>query len=118
MLTNLKAKALPFFLQLNKATAMYEVINPASVMKFTRFTPAGSILNNNKCIKFHYLDSFSTYFNELDEKDVQQYSEKKYQNKKYRGLIDLWKKPLERKKKRQERIKQIKAELPVIFWFI
>ncbi len=37
-----------------------------------------------------------------------QYNDKKIQNKKYRGLIALWKKPLERKKLRQARIKQIK----------
>jgi large subunit ribosomal protein L21 len=57
--------------------------------------------------------SFSSYFNELDDGDVKSYSERKYQNKKYRGLIALWKKPLEQKRKRQERIKQIKEALPV-----
>lgn len=38
--------------------------------------------------------SFSTFFKEMDHTDVQEYSVKKYQNKKFRGLIDLWKKPL------------------------
>ena len=44
---------------------------------------------------------FSTYFSELDKTDVNSYSEKKFQNPKYRGLIALWKKPLEQKRKRQ-----------------
>jgi hypothetical protein len=48
----------------------------------------------------------------MDKGDVKEYSQRKFQNKKYRDMIALWKKPLEQKKRRQERIKQIKEALP------
>jgi hypothetical protein len=45
--------------------------------------------------------------------DLFDYNDRKVVNKKYRGLIALWKKPLEKKRLRQARIKEIKANLPV-----
>ncbi len=38
--------------------------------------------------------NFSTFFNDIDTKDIHEYSAKKYHNKRYRDLISMWKKPL------------------------
>lgn len=48
---------------------------------------------------------FSEYFREKDQQEIWAYEDRKVQNKKYRSLIDLWKRPLEKKRLRQARIK-------------
>ena len=102
MLKNLSHKVFPLFTQSQAFLPFKALKNPG-----LRLQTLYSL--NNPSMRY----SFSTYFNELDQSDVKSYSERKYQNKKYRGLIELWKKPLEQKRKRQERIKQIKESLPV-----
>ena len=56
---------------------------------------------------------FSEYFREKDKQEMQEFIDRKTLNKKYRGLIALWKKPLEKKRLRQARIREIKANLLV-----
>lgn len=62
---------------------------------------------------FAHAVGFSQYFREKDQQEMWDYNDRKVLNKKYRALIDLWKKPLEKKRLRQARIKEIKASLPV-----
>ena len=48
---------------------------------------------------------FSEYFRKKDQEDIIDWLRKKSHNKAYRGIIDQWKRPLAKKKIRQERIK-------------
>jgi hypothetical protein len=50
-------------------------------------------------------DRFSEYFQKKDSLELAEYMKRKLKNKYYRDLIDTWKKPLEKKRLRQERIK-------------
>ena len=67
--------------------------------------------------KTHYIinnrANFSQYFREKDTNDVFQYENKIVMNKKYHALKALWQKPLAKKRLRQARIKEIKANLKV-----
>lgn len=58
--------------------------------------------------QYKYLDlvfCFSEFFRTKDQQDLWNYNERKVLNKKFRSLIALWKKPLEKKRLRQTRIK-------------
>ena len=90
MLTNLRNKVIPLFAQSQALFPFLALKHPG---------PYSHTLSTLNTLNQRY--SFSTYFNDLDKTDVQTYSERKFQNKKYRGLIALWKKPLEQKKRRQ-----------------
>lgn len=48
---------------------------------------------------------FSEYFRVKDQQEIWGYEDRKVMNKKYRSLVDRWKKPLEKKRLRQARIK-------------
>jgi hypothetical protein len=48
---------------------------------------------------------FSTYFEEKDKLEFQKLTPPTVYYKPYQKMIDLWKKPLEKKRLRQERIK-------------
>lgn len=82
MLIHLRNKVLPLFSKSQAVLPVLSLKQPA-LHSQNLFT-----INTNQ----RY--SFSTYFSDLDKNDIQSYSEKKFQNKKYRGLIALWKKPL------------------------
>ena len=79
MLSNFKA--LPRFIFNNKIMG-YGSLNLSEHIKTSKL-----IQNTNKF-------NFSSFFNEMDSKDINAYSAKKYQNKRYRDLIDMWKRPL------------------------
>ncbi len=90
MLTNLRNKVIPLF---SKSQALLTCIPFKQPTIHSQYLPSLSHTNQRYC--------FSTFFSDLDKTDVHDYSSKKFQNKKYRGLIALWKKPLEQKRKRQ-----------------
>ena len=94
MLTNLRSKVLPLWAQ---SQAFFPTLSLPTLSLHSQPLPT---LNPRY--------AFSTYFGDLDKGDVKEYSQRKFQNKKYRDMIALWKKPLEQKRRRQERIKQIK----------
>lgn len=96
MLTTLKGKGIPFLIQFtNKANEAQKIVSLNSCKLLSQQMLRQKIFTKPACNKiFIKLDGFSTYFDELDKKDVQSYTERKFQNKKFRGLIDLWKKPL------------------------
>lgn len=53
--------------------------------------------------------NFSTYFEEKDRQEIQSMSGDRFPYKPYQKMVDMWKKPLEKKRLRQARIKEIKA---------
>ena len=97
MLTNLRKKVLPLWAQ---SQAFMPSLGLPSLALHSQTLPILTTL------KTRY--SFSSYFSEMDKSDIKEYSERKFQNKKYRDMIALWKQPLEQKRRRHERIKQIK----------
>ena len=89
MLTLFKTKIKPLFTQAQGLLKIQQATCPQFLIASNQ-----QLISTRSYLHTQNHHCFSTFFDEMDNTDVQAYSSKKYQNKKYRALINLWKRPL------------------------